>query len=113
MTRKVLPVLAVLLALFAALGSAYAAARHRVVKHRVLHGLSAPPLLSPSNGARVQQIPALTWGSVSGAAEYEYQVAADPHFGSIVLGWGAGMGSAATHNLAATLSKSVTDGTYY
>jgi hypothetical protein len=113
MMRKVSPVLVLLLALSAALGSAYAAARHHAAKHRVVHGLTAPSLLSPSSGSHVQQIPALAWSAARGASEYEYQVAADPHFRSIVLGSGPGEGTAATHNLAAALSKSVTDGTYY
>ncbi len=78
-----------------------------------VHGLVAPTLLTPANHAGVQQIPTLTWSSVGGAVEYEYEVAADPAFHSIVLGTGTGKGSATTYNLAATLEKPVTDGTYY
>jgi hypothetical protein len=75
--------------------------------------LHAPKLASPANGARVQQLPAISWNTVRGAAEYEYQVAADPRFSSIVLGKGRGNGASLTHNLAATMSKTVSDGTYY
>jgi hypothetical protein len=77
------------------------------------HGLSAPGLLAPANRMHVQQLPTLTWNAVSGASEYEYQVAADPKYHSIVLGTGVGLGSTSTYNLAASLAKPVTDGTYY
>lgn len=98
-------------------GHAAAAKHAKKVKHpkaaKKVHGLAAPGLFTPANGAHVEQVPTLTWSAVSGAAEYEYQVAADPHFDSIVLGTGTGKGAASTYNLAATLEKSVTDGTYY
>lgn len=90
-----------LVAALAATGAADAATLH------------APKLASPANGVRVQQLPAISWNAVRGAAEYEYQVAADPRFNSIVLGKGSGKGTSLTHNLAATLSKTVPDGTYY
>jgi hypothetical protein len=76
-------------------------------------GMAAPRLVSPANGASVQQLPALVWNSVRGAAQYEYQIAADPHFNSIALGTGVGRGTSRTHNLAAALDKTVPDGTYY
>jgi large repetitive protein len=75
--------------------------------------LAAPSLLSPADGTRVEQIPALTWSAVKGAARYEYQLSADAHFHSIVLGSGPGTGTSVTHNLGAALSKTVPDGTYY
>jgi hypothetical protein len=96
-----------------ALALGHAAPHRHVVKHATSHGLSAPGLVSPSNGAHLQQVPALTWNAVAGGTEYEYEIAADPSFHSIVLGSGTAMGSSTTHNLAATLGKSVTDGTYY
>jgi hypothetical protein len=97
-----------------ALGAAQAAVhRHAATKHPRVHGLGAPSLQTPANGVRVEQIPPLTWGAVSGAAEYEYQLSADPRFNSIVLGSGLGSGTSITHNLAAALSQSVADGTYY
>jgi hypothetical protein len=93
-----------------------AAKHHTAVKHpkaaKKVHGLSAPRQLTPTNAARVQQVPPLTWSAVSGAVEYEYQIAADPRFDSI-LGSGSGMGTAPTHNLAAALGQSIPDGTYY
>jgi hypothetical protein len=76
-------------------------------------GLRAPGLVSPANGARVQQLPAITWNSVRGAASYEFQIAADPKFNSLQLGKGTGRGTARIYNLAATLAKTVPDGTYY
>ncbi len=54
--------------------------------------LRAPTLTSPANGARVQQLPAISWNAVRGAASYEYQVAADPRFNSLALGKGTGKG---------------------
>jgi hypothetical protein len=75
--------------------------------------LRAPTLASPANAARVQQLPAISWDAVRGAARYEYQLAADPHFNSIALGKGSGKGTNRTHNLAATLEKTVPNGSYY
>jgi hypothetical protein len=75
--------------------------------------LRAPALTSPANGARVQQLPAISWNAVRGAVDYEYQVAADPRFNSLALGKGIGRGTAQTYNLAAALDKAVANGTYY
>jgi phospholipid methyltransferase len=86
---------------------------HAPVKHARIHGLVAPAQLEPANGAHVEQVPTLAWSPVGGAVEYEYQVSADPSFDSIVLGSGKGRGTSTTHNLAATLAQTVTDGTYY
>jgi hypothetical protein len=96
-----------------------AAAKHtKMVKHskaaKQVHGVRAPNLLTPAAGAHVQQMPALTWSAVSGAVEYQFEVAADPQFHSlIVVSASAGKGIPATDNLAASLEKPVTDGTYY
>jgi hypothetical protein len=88
-------------------------AAHKKATKKV-HGLKAPSLLAPANGVHAQQFPALTWSAVSGAIDYEYQVAADPRFHSLVaVSAGIGKGIPITHNLAATLEKPVTDGTYY
>ena len=76
-------------------------------------GLRAPVPTSPANGARVQQLPAISWNAVRGAAAYEYQIAADPRFNSLALGRGTGRGTAQIHNLSATLDKTVPNGTYY
>jgi hypothetical protein len=69
--------------------------------------------VGPAASAHVLQVPTLVWSSVGGAAEYEYQISADPRFDSIVLGKGLGTGTSKTHNLAAALSKSIPDGKYY
>jgi hypothetical protein len=103
-----------------AVGATQAAVHHRAaikhgktVKRAKIHGLGPPAQMEPANGAHFQQVPTLTWSAVSGAVEYEYQVAADPRFHSVVLGKGTGTGTSTTHNLAASLGKPVTDGTYY
>jgi hypothetical protein len=75
--------------------------------------LRAPSLAGPSNGARVQQLPAISWGAVRGAATYEYEVSADARFSSLALGKGTGKGVSHTYNLSATLDKTVPDGTYF
>lgn len=99
---------------YAAIQGRATAKHHKAVKRPSVHGLKAPGLLSPANGASVQQVPTLTWSAVSGAVEYQYQVAADPRFRSlIVVSASAGNGTPATHNLAVALEKPVTDGTYY
>jgi hypothetical protein len=77
------------------------------------HALRAPRPLSPGNGTRVQQLPAITWSAVRGAAAYEYQISGDSRFRSIALGRGKGRGTAQIHNLAAALEKQVSDGAYY
>ena len=46
--------------------------------------LKPPAPRSPAPGAHVETVPAFTWGGVRRAAQYEFQVAADPGFGSIV-----------------------------
>jgi hypothetical protein len=96
-------------------GATLAASRHHApAKHTHMHGLSAPRLLSPARGASVQQLPALTWGAVNGAIDYQFQVAADSRFRSLIaVSATAGKGTPSTHNLAAALEKPVTDGTYY
>ena len=75
--------------------------------------LRAPALSQPPGGATVESVPTFTWGSVKSADHYEFQLSADPGFGSIALGRGAGRGSFSTRNLAATTSQSIADGDYY
>src|SRR5262245_8472500 len=70
--------------------------------------LKAPRLNAPAHGAAVETVPAFTWHNVRGAAQYEFQVAADRGFGSIV-----NRGSFRTRNTAATLQSSLGDGTYF
>jgi hypothetical protein len=75
--------------------------------------LRAPALASPANGAKVQQLPAIAWNPVRGAAAYEYEIAADSRFNSLALGKGTGKGFSHTFNLSAALEKTVPNGTYY
>jgi hypothetical protein len=70
--------------------------------------LKPPAARSPANGAVVESVPAFTWGDVRSAAQYEFQVAADKGFGSIV-----DKGAFRTRNTAATLQSSLADGTYF
>jgi hypothetical protein len=114
MTRISAVLLATTLCVLESLGGAQASApRHHARKPARVHGLTAPALLAPASGAHVQQVPTLSWNVVSGAANYEYQLSADPRFDSIALGSGPGTGTSITQNLAAALGKSIVDGTYY
>ena len=70
--------------------------------------LRAPSSGSPAGGSSGDTLPAFTWRAVRGAAQYEFQLAADKRFGSVVKG-----GSFRTRNTAATLQTSLADGTYY
>jgi hypothetical protein len=70
--------------------------------------LKAPATRAPANGAAVEAVPSFTWRSVRRAAEYEFQVAADERFGSVV-----DKGSFRTRNTAATLKTSLANGTYF
>jgi hypothetical protein len=73
--------------------------------------LRAPVPTTPGNGAVVDSMPAFGWSPVSGAAEYEFQVAADPGFNSPVLG--QGKDDFRTKNTRATLVKTAPNGTYW
>lgn len=75
--------------------------------------LRAPALVSPAAGALVEGVPAITWSAVKGAVAYEYQIAADPGFGSVVLGSGRGKGTNKTTNSAAALTSTLPDGDYH
>jgi hypothetical protein len=75
--------------------------------------LRAPVIEKPSAGATVESTPVFAWKTVPGAAVYQFQMAADPQFGSVVLGTGFGKGDFRTHSTAATLDTAIADGTYY
>ena len=68
----------------------------------------APALSAPADGAGVQSPPALTWGSVKGAVQYQIEVAADPNFGSIVDN-----GRQRVRSTAASLDTTLADGEYF
>src|SRR3954452_21577929 len=70
--------------------------------------LRAPVARSPAPGAVVETVPSFAWRAVRGAAEYEFQVAADAGFGSVV-----DKGSFRTRNTAATLKTSLPNGAYF
>jgi hypothetical protein len=86
---------------------------HHKSKPKVTNGLKAPGLISPADGVFVQTVPTMTWGAVKGALEYEWQVSAESSFRSQIVQRSGGQGTPRTRNLAAALSESVTDGTYY
>lgn len=75
--------------------------------------LRAPALQTPGASATAQALSAFTWSAVKGATQYDFQLAADSRFGSIVLGSGFGRGSFRTRNTAATIDKTIPDGTYF
>jgi hypothetical protein len=70
-----------------------------------------PALQSPADDAVVDAVPAFSWNRVRGAVKYEFQLAADPTFGSIVIGHGKG--SFQTKNTFATVDKTLPNGNYY
>jgi protein-S-isoprenylcysteine O-methyltransferase Ste14 len=72
---------------------------------------AAPRLTSPANAQRAEALPTFHWAAVRNAVRYEFQLAADPRFASIV--GGQGKGSFQTPNTFATATKTVADGTYY
>jgi hypothetical protein len=73
--------------------------------------IAAPRQLAPADGAAVQAVAAFSWRAVRGAAKYEFQLAADPRFKSVV--GGQGRGSFFTRNTFGTVPDAVADGRYY
>jgi hypothetical protein len=73
--------------------------------------LAAPRQISPSDGSAKQALPTFSWARVKRAAQYEFQLAADRRFKSIVLG--PGHGSFKTRNSFATVDGALGDGTYF
>ena len=49
--------------------------------------LTAPVPEGPADGTSVAALPVFSWTPVAGAERYEFQVAADPGFNSLVLGF--------------------------
>ena len=73
--------------------------------------LKAPVPISPANGSPVGGLPAFAWTPVSGAEEYEFEIAADAGFNSPVLGYGKD--DFRTKNTRATLTQTAPNGTYW
>jgi protein-S-isoprenylcysteine O-methyltransferase Ste14 len=73
--------------------------------------LGTPRPLSPAAGARIDGVPWFGWAPVAGAAQYEFQIAADAGMNAPVLG--AGQDRFFTKNTRATLRKSLPDRTYW
>jgi hypothetical protein len=91
-------------------GAPAAKLHHRA---QVIAGLREPGLQSPANDASAQSLPTFEWAPVAHAASYQFELAADPRFGSLVQRTLFGQGSLQTHNTAATLDKAVPDGAYW
>jgi protein-S-isoprenylcysteine O-methyltransferase Ste14 len=73
--------------------------------------LKAPKLVAPAAGVRSDGVPWFGWAAVAGAAQYEFQIAADPGMNAPVLG--ATADRFFTKNTRATLKKSLPDRTYW
>jgi hypothetical protein len=75
-------------------------------------GPAAPHLQSPAANARVQSLPTFEWAAAGGAKSYQFQLSADPRFGSVIEVQNR-KGAIETPNTAATLAHAVANGTYY
>jgi hypothetical protein len=71
----------------------------------------APALASPGQAATLDAVPAFEWRGSRKAAKYEFQLAADSAFESIVLG--QGRGSFQTRNTFATIDETLPNGDYF
>lgn len=65
----------------------------------------------PGDGSVVDDVPPFGWAPVTGAARYEWEIAADPGFNSPVLG--STYDHFFTRNTRATLKKVIPNGTYW
>jgi hypothetical protein len=72
---------------------------------------AAPTPTAPANGLSVDALPAFSWGGVSGADRYEFQIAADAGMNSPVLGRGDDQFT--TRNTRATLKRTIPNGSYW
>jgi hypothetical protein len=70
--------------------------------------LSAPRPISPANASQVAAIPAFSWRPLRNATRYEFQLAADRGFKSIV-----DKGSFQTQNTHSSIETALADGDYY
>ncbi|MFZ0043837.1 MAG: hypothetical protein WAK93_21180, partial [Solirubrobacteraceae bacterium] len=73
--------------------------------------LAAPGLHSPSSNATVQELPAFEWGSVRGAAKYQFEFSAVRNYASPVNGFSSGPES--VDGTAITNTDTIPNGTYY
>ena len=73
--------------------------------------LKTPSLVAPAAGLRSDGVPWFGWAPVKGAAQYEFQIAADAGMNAPVLG--RGYDRFFTKNTRATLKKSLPDRTYW
>jgi hypothetical protein len=70
----------------------------------------APGSLLPANAVKLSQLPIFTWSPVKGIDHYEFQLAADKGFNSVVKSNG---GTQSTKNTAITVPTSIASGTYW
>lgn len=73
--------------------------------------LGVPRLQSPASRATVQSLPAFTWGSVRGAASYQFEFSASRNFSSSVSGFSSNPMSLS--NTAISNDSTIPNGTYY
>jgi protein-S-isoprenylcysteine O-methyltransferase Ste14 len=73
--------------------------------------LTAPRLLQPGADERAVSMPAFGWKPVAGADRYEFQLAADPAFESVVSA--NALGGYQAYNTFASTEKALADGQYY
>src|ERR671918_644067 len=92
-------------AVFATAGAVLAVA---VPSHAAL---TAPVPQAPVDGTSVGALPVFSWTPVAGAERYEFQIAADPGFNSVVHGFATN--PFFTRNTSATLVKSAPNGAYW
>jgi hypothetical protein len=100
----VLSLVAAVLAIGAAAIAAGGGARTGVEARAA--ALAAPRPISPADDATVDSVPPFSWRAVRRAAQYEFQLSADPGFRSTLA-------SFATKNTSATIDKTLFDGVYY
>jgi hypothetical protein len=70
----------------------------------------AAPRLFPAAASASATLPLFSWRAVGGADHYEFQLAADPHLNSPVLG---SAGHFVTQNTRATITRTPPDGRYW